>query len=151
MHPMTVAMGYFSHVFFTCSSPESSCKWEGKPAMHQMVHMQWYEPQGGWCWRKTGSRADSLLGFCCSLPLLGLKVLTEVEDPRREEEGRGKSSERTIYVPKTRNARLQERASISKRPSISAYIRPKRLEETRVSRNARLQANGLLLGVSQSN
>lgn len=47
MHPMTGVMGCFSHLFFTCSSPESRCKWKGKPAMHQMVHMKWYEPQGG--------------------------------------------------------------------------------------------------------
>lgn len=73
--------------------------------MHQMVHMQWCEPQGGWCWRETGSRAGPLLRVCCRLPLLGLKVLTEVEDPRREEE---EESRACYYMSRILGTRVLE-------------------------------------------
>lgn len=86
MHPMTVVMGCFSHLFFTCSSPEGRRKWKGKPVMHQMVHMKWYEPQGAGVGGKLALRLALCLGFAAACRFLGLKVLTEVDDPRSGEE-----------------------------------------------------------------
>lgn len=78
------------------------------PAVHQMVQMQrryGTSPRGGWCRRKAGSRTGPLPGFCCSLPLLGLKVFDRVEtrgEKRREEESRAFLS---YICPGTTNAR----------------------------------------------